>query len=263
MTTFPSLFISHGAPNLVIDNIPATGFLSAYGEKLGRPAAIIVASAHFGADTALVSADRSPEMIYDFSGFEPELYEMNYPAPGDPSLAQRIVDLLERDGLEAALAHNRGYDHGTWVPLMLLYPKADIPVVQLSVSPQKGAAHHYRVGQALQPLRDDNVLVIGSGSLTHNLTAFFRGGFVKDAAPPEWVEGFVGWMHEKVSGGDIEALIDYRARAPFAVENHPSEEHLLPFFVAAGAAASGGATGERVHASNAFGVLAMDAYAFH
>ena len=263
MTTFPSLFISHGAPNLVIDNIPATGFLSTYGEKLGRPAAIVVASAHFEADAALVSADASPEMIYDFSGFEPELYELNYPAPGDPSLAQRIVDLLGRDGIEAALAHDRGYDHGTWVPLMLLYPEADIPVVQLSVSPQKGAAHHYRVGQALRPLRDDNVLVIGSGSLTHKFSAFFRGGFVKDAAAPEWVEGFAGWMHEKVSGGDIEDLIDYRARAPFAVENHPSEEHLLPFFVAAGAAASGGAAGERVHASSAFGVLAMDAYAFH
>ncbi len=263
MQSLPSLFISHGAPNLVIDNIPATGFLSAYGQDLRTPRAIVVASAHFEAPAARVSADVSPEMIYDFGGFEPELYEMTYPAPGSPDLAGEIVALLGDQGIDAGLAHNRGYDHGTWVPLMLMFPEAEIPVVQISVSPNLGAEHHYRMGQALRPLGEDDVLVVGSGSLTHNLHAFFRGGFEKDAAPPDWVEEFAAWMHEKVSTGDIGALIDYRRLAPFAAENHPSEEHLLPFFVAAGAAASGGGTGERVHASTSFGVLAMDAYAFH
>ncbi len=263
MSPLPSLFVSHGAPNLVIDNIPATGFLSAYGSTLRTPRAIVVASAHFEANPAQVSADQAPEMIYDFKGFEPELYELTYPAPGDPELAGRIVDLLGKKGIDAVLAHDRGYDHGTWVPLMLMFPGGKIPVVQLSVSPDLGAEHHYRMGQTLQPLHDDDVLVVGSGSLTHNLSAFFRGGFKKDAAAPDWVEDFAAWMHEKVSDGDIDALLDYRSQAPFAVENHPSEEHLLPFFVAAGAAASHGKHGERVHASTSFGVLAMDAYAFH
>ena len=263
MPTIPSLFVSHGAPNLVIDDIPASGFLSAYRRTLGTPRAIVVASAHYEAQPARVSADVAPEMIYDFRGFEPELYELVYAAPGDPELAARVVELLATNGVDAALEHGRGYDHGTWVPLMLMYPGAGVPVVQLSVSPAMGAEHHYRMGQALQPLCADNVLVLGSGSLTHNLGAYFRGGFSKDDPAPDWVAQFAGWMHDKVAKGDVDALLDYRTQAPFAEENHPSEEHLLPFFVAAGAAASQGRSGERIHSSTAFGVLAMDAYAFH
>lgn len=263
MTLPPSLFVSHGAPNLVLDDIPATDFLRSYGAELGAPRAAVVVSAHFEADKPMVSADTAPNMIYDFSGFEPELYEMQYPAPGHPGLAQQMVGLLAESGLDGGLAHDRGFDHGTWVPMMLLFPRADVPVVQLSVSPRAGARHHYRIGEALRPLGEDNVLVLGSGSLTHNLSAFFRGGFQKDATPPDWVEDFAGWMHGKVADGDIDRLLDYRDTAPFAKENHPTEEHLLPFFVAAGASRSGGTKGERIHASNTFGVLAMDAYAFH
>ena len=263
MPQLPSLFVSHGAPNLVIDTIPATGFLKAYSRTLDTPRAIVVASAHFEAEPARVSADAAPEMIYDFRGFEPELYELVYPAPGDAELAAKVVGLLRGCGIDAELEHGRGFDHGTWVPLMLMYPGAEVPVVQLSVSPALGAEHHYRMGQALRSLCAENVLVVGSGALTHNLGAFFRGGFSKDDPAPDWVEHFAGWMHDKVAAGDIDALLDYRRQAPYAAENHPSEEHLLPFFVAAGAAASQGKTGERIHTSTSFGVLAMDAYAFH
>lgn len=262
MDSDSSLFISHGAPNLVIDDISATEFLRSFGGSLAEPKAILVVSAHFESDTPLVSADRQPDMIYDFRGFEPELYELTYAAPGEPELARRIVERLNKAGLDADLAHDRGYDHGTWVPLMLLYPNAGIPVVQLSVAPDRGAHHHYRVGEALRGLSDEGVLIIGSGSLTHNLGEFFRGGYEKHSPAPEWVEEFAQWMHDRVQAGEIDALLDYRARAPFAERNHPTEEHLLPFFVAAGAAGSGGKSGRRVHASHTYGVLAMDAYAF-
>ena len=262
MTSFPTVFVSHGAPNLVIDDAPATEFLRQFGERLGTPDAVVVISAHFEAGAPLVSADAQPEMIYDFGGFEPELYEMQYPAPGDPALARRIAGLLQAEGFEAGLKNDRGYDHGTWVPMMLLYPQANIPVVQLSVSPAEDAAYHYRMGTALRPLNDENILILGSGSLTHNLSAYFRGGFTKDAEMPDWVEAFADWMHENVAGGSIDTLLDYRSRAPYAEENHPTPEHLMPFFVAAGAAVSGGTEGTRVHASTSHGVLAMDAYTF-
>ena len=259
----PSLFISHGAPNLVLDANPASAFLRNYAESLSPPDAIVVASAHFASDSPAVSADAKPEMIYDFGGFEPELYEMVYPAPGNPELASGIVEKLRDAGFEAAPMTGRGYDHGTWVPLMLLFPQARIPVVQVSVQPNRSPEHHYRMGAALRDLYRDNVLVIGSGSLTHNLQVLFSNGMDKNAETPEWVHAFADWMHERVAAGDIDELLDYRDRAPYAKENHPTDEHLLPFFVAAGAGRSGGKNGERVHASNAFGVLAMDAYAFH
>lgn len=259
----PSLFVSHGAPNLVIDTLPATEFLKAYGSTLDTPRAIVVVSAHFEAEQPLVSSDPTPGMIYDFGGFEPELRELIYPAPGEPELAERIVRMLRQAGLDAKATHNRGYDHGTWVPLMLLFPDAKVPVVQLSVSPEKSPEHHYKLGEALRVLGDEDILIIGSGSLTHNLHAFFRGGYEKSATPPDWVEEFAAWMHDRVAAGAIDELLDYRSRAPFAVENHPTDEHLLPFFVAAGASLSGGSAGERVHTSSAFGVLAMDAYTFH
>lgn len=259
----PSLFVSHGAPNLVLDTNPASAFLRSYAASLSAPDAIVVASAHFACDRPTVSTDAKPEMIYDFGGFEPELYEMVYPAPGAPEVAAGIVEKLTDAGFEATPLAGRGYDHGTWVPLMLLFPEADIPVVQVSVQPNESPEYHYRMGTALRGLSQDNILVIGSGSLTHNLHVLFRNGMDRDAEAPEWVHAFANWMHQRVAAGDIDGLLDYRNLAPYAQENHPTDEHLLPFFVAAGAGHSGGKNGERVHASNAFGVLAMDAYAFH
>lgn len=272
---FPALFLSHGAPNLVLHQTPAHKFLRAYGEALsarhGKPKAIVLMSAHFEADVPSVSADAKPTMIYDFGGFEPELYSWVYPAPGEPELAARVCALLEAAGVKAQAVHGRGFDHGTWVPLSLLFPQAGIPVVQLSVQTGLGAAHHVALGRALAPLRAEGVLVIGSGSYTHNLQAYFRGGYKEDAPVPPWVAEFGAWVEDKIRQGDVEAIAAYRARAPMARENHPTEEHFLPLPFAMGAGmgvdagkAMAGETvkGEHIHSSHQYGVLMMDAFAF-
>lgn len=260
MTFMPPLFVSHGAPNLVLYPTPARAFLSTLGRTGPRPDAILIASAHYEADRPTLSGDAMPAMIYDFGGFERELFTMRYPALGSPALAETAEGLLRQAGFDAAIETNRGYDHGTWVPLMLMYPEADIPVVQLSIEPHAGPRHHVQLGAALAPLTRQNVLVIGSGAITHNLGAFFRGGFKRDSAAEPWVTAFADWVGARLAEGDVAALVDYRAKAPFARENHPTEDHVLPLFVALGAA--GGGTAERVHASGQYGVLAMDVYRF-
>ena len=257
----PTLFISHGAPSLVIEPSPARDFLAGYGRTLGKPRAIVIASAHFNANRPAVVTDQHPGMIYDFGGFDPALYQMVYPAPGSPEIAHEVADLLQAAGLTPAIVTGRGYDHGVWVPLTLLYPEADVPVVQLSVQPALGAAHHVAVGRALAALGERGILVIGSGSLTHNLGEFFRGGHAPDAPAPAWVADFEDWVHDKATAGSVEDLVHYRERAPHARENHPSEEHFLPLHVALGAGGDG-AKGRRVHSSHRNGVLSMDTYAF-
>jgi 4,5-DOPA dioxygenase extradiol len=259
---WPTLFISHGSPMLVIDPSPARDFLSRYGRELGKPRAIVIASAHFDAARPAVVADAHPGMIYDFGGFNEALFRMVYPAPGAPDLAAEVAALLQGAGLAPAVVGERGYDHGVWVPLMLLYPEADVPVVQISVQPALGPAHHLALGRALAPLADDGILVIGSGSLTHNLHEFFRGGHAPDAPAPAWVADFEDWIHDKAIAGAADDLVHYRERAPHARENHPSEEHLLPLHIALGAGGKG-AKGTRVHASHRNGVLSMDTYAFN
>ena len=200
-------------------------------------------------------------MIYDFRGFEPELYNMVYTAPGAPGLAAKASALLVSAGYKAQTMTGRGYDHGTWVPLKLLYPDADVPVVQISVQPQAGAAHHAALGAALASLRDDGVLIMGSGTTTHNLQEFFRGGYKVDSPVPGWVADFGAWVHDRAEAGAVDDIANYRSRAPHARENHPSEEHFLPLPFAMGAAGPG-AKGTRVHSSHQYGVLMMDAYAF-
>ncbi len=259
MTRFPAVFVSHGAPNLILYGSPVRDFLSTYGDRLGRPRAIVMVSAHFEAQSPTLTGDLAPEMIYDFSGFEPELYEIKYPAPGDPALAARIVDLLGGAGIQAGVIQNRGFDHGAWVPLKLMYPDADIPVVLLSVQTRLGAQHHLELGRALAPLRDEGILVIGSGSLTHNLRELFAGGHSPDAKAPEWVMAFQDWVFGKMTGGDFGELVDFQTRAPYARENHPTIEHFLPLFVALGAGGENPSV-ERVHVSGDHGVLQLDAY---
>jgi 4,5-DOPA dioxygenase extradiol len=259
---FPSLYISHGSPMLMLTNTAAHGFLSSYGKELGKPSAILVASAHFETDGATaLTADRQPEMIYDFGDFPRALFEMQYPAPGSPDLAARAAQLLRHAAIPARPVEGRGFDHGTWVPLKLLYPDADIPVVQVSVQPGLGAVHHAAMGRALAPLRDEGVLIVGSGSLTHNLYEIgpYRGR--PDAPAPDWVKDFGAWVHEKAEAGALDEIVAYRERAPHARENHPSEEHYLPLPFAM-AAAGEGTKGRRVHTSHEYGVLMLDAYAF-
>ncbi len=255
-----SLFVSHGAPNLVLHDTEARNFLRDYGLGGETPRAILVVSAHFTHAGPALSAGEHPEMIYDFGGFEPELRTLIYPAPGAPDVAAEAARLLEVAGHPAVLV-DRGFDHGTWVPLMLMCPQADIPVVQLSVDPRKGPAEHWKLGRALAPLAESGMLIVGSGAATHNLQELFGRGYPLDAAAPEWVRAFGDWLDEKIVEGDLESLENYRRKGPFGAENHPTEEHLLPLFVALGAAGEG-ARGRRIHTSRQYGVLMMDAYAF-
>ncbi len=257
----PALFVSHGAPNMILHDSATRRFLADLPVDRPRPRAVVSVSAHFPSIRPAVVADPAPRMIYDFGGFERELYAMNYPAPGEPALARDVADRLAAAGFDPILVPERGYDHGAWVPLKLMYPAADIPVVQLSVQPRRDPRHHYEIGRALAPLLADDVLLLASGSLTHNLHEAF-GPFglrpVDDPAPA-WVGDFAEWIAEKIAAHDVEALLDYRVRAPHAVRNHPTDEHLLPLFVALGA---GGERGVRLHAETQFAVLALDAYAF-
>jgi 4,5-DOPA dioxygenase extradiol len=189
--------------------------------------------------------------IHDFYGFPDALYRMQYPAPGAPSLAARVAELTG-----AKLDKTRGLDHGAWVPLMLGWPAADIPVAQLSIQPERGAAWHIALGRRLAPLRDEDILILASGSFTHNLLEFRR---FAGQAEPAWVSDFADWMDEALLERRDDDLENYRRLAPGAERNHPTDEHLLPLFVAYGA---GNGAPERLHASQTFGILRMDAYAF-
>ena len=199
------------------------------------------------------------ETIHDFYGFPRLLYDLRYPAPGSPKLALQIAGLLEAAGFDCGTDDRRGLDHGAWVPLLLMYPKADIPVLQLSVQPHFGPDHHLRIGGSLAALREQGVLIIGSGSLTHDLSKF-RGHGPNDPAPAS-VDGFAEWFHAALTERRTDDLLNYRRLAPFAANNHPTEEHLLPLYVALGAAGRD-AHAERLHTSVTYAILRMDIYAF-
>lgn len=265
MADMPTLFLSHGGPNIVLSDLEARTFLEHLSEHLPRPKAIVLVSAHFETDGVVVVTDPNPEMIYDFRGFEPELYKMVYPAPGEPELAARIVDLLEKAGLKPCTIGKRGYDHGAWTPMMLAFPAADIPIVQVSIDPDRDAAWHFALGEALAPLREQGVLLIGSGHITHNLRAFFSAMRENKPVDPELagkVDAFTAWFAERLAAGDHAALLDWKHEAPFPADNHPTDEHLMPIFFAYGAAGPD-ARGERVHDSKALGFFAYDSYLFH
>lgn len=260
MKTLPALFISHGSPMLAIQDSPARRFLAELGKSLPRPRAIVVFSAHWESlGGPAVGFAEQPETIHDFGGFPAALFEIQYPAPGAPEVAAQVAGLLERAGHAVKRSPARGLDHGAWVPLRLMYPDADIPVLQVSVLRGGTPAEHESLGRALSGLREEGVLVIGSGSLTHNLYEFRGQGI--DAPVQAWVSEFAAWMHDRLRDGQREALLDYRRKAPHAERNHPTDEHLLPLFAAMGAA-GGSASAERLHASYEYGVLAMDVYAF-
>jgi len=195
-----------------------------------------------------------PETMYDFGGFPDELYSLTYPAPGDPVLAERVLALLQSSGITGDKDMSRGFDHGAWTPLMLMYPDADIPVIQLSVQPHLGPAHHLAMGRALQPLLDEGVLILGSGSATHNLRDFF--GSTLDAAPLSYAQEFAGWLTKAIVEGRTDELLDYEKRAPQALRNHPTPEHFLPIFVPMGA----GVNGKLLHDAYSYGFLNMAAY---
>jgi 4,5-DOPA dioxygenase extradiol len=234
----PTLFLSHGSPMQAVEPGVAGAAWQALGGRLARPQAIVIASAHWETSLPMIGGSAQPETIHDFGGFPRELYQIRYPAPGAPALAARAIALLKDAGITAGVDGTRGLDHGAWVPLRWMYPAADIPVVQVAIQPARGTAHHLAVGRALAPLRDQGVLVIGSGHTTHNLREFMtdlRSGTGQVATAP-YAAAFARWVGEQLAAGATDNLLAYRSLAPEAARAHPTDEHFLPLFVAYGAA---------------------------
>lgn len=257
----PALFVSHGAPDIAVKPSPAHDFLRSYAAELPRPKAILVASAHWETTRPAVAVGPNPPTVYDFGGFDRRLYEMKYPAPRAGEVSAKAADLLAKAGFPTSAASDQGYDHGVWTPLILLYPEADIPVAQVSIQPSESAEHHMRIGRALRPLRDEGVMIIGSGAMTHNLALFFRGSPEMAAKVSPLIESFTAWMEQRLTGHATADLAEYWTRSPQAELHHPSDEHLLPLFVAYGATHDDEPI-RRVHASIDRGRLAMDCYRF-
>ncbi|MDZ4142781.1 MAG: class III extradiol ring-cleavage dioxygenase [Methylotenera sp.] len=252
MTT---LFVSHGAPTLAIEPGKTGALLEELAASLPHPKAILVVSAHWDTPEVKVGAAVKPETIHDFTGFPQSLYEISYPANGAPALAAKTASLLKAAGIATQQDATRGLDHGAWVPLMLMYPDADISVAQLSIQTNGTPLGHYKIGQAISQLQDENVLILCSGAITHNLRDFFT--VQRDSKTLEYVHEFSNWVGDKIAYNETEALFNYRNSSKNGIRAHPTEDHIMPLFVALGAA-HGQAT--RYQPEDTFGILAMDAY---
>lgn len=251
----PVLFVSHGAPDIALQaGSPILQTWGQIGKQLPRPQAILLLSAHWETASPVLSTATTPSTIHDFGGFPRPLYQLQYPAPGAPQLANAVADCLNQAGIPLALDPKRGLDHGAWIPLRTIYPDADIPVAQLSVQPQAGTNWHWRLGQALQPLRADNILIMASGAVTHNF-----GWLSEQTEPHPQALAFSDWLGEKLAERDTESLLAYRYRSASGAVAHPSEEHLLPLYVALGASTAQDRL-TRFTPGFTYGALAMDAY---
>lgn len=269
-TPLPTLFLSHGSPMIAIEPGEAGRFMQQLGPAIdtlwGRPKAMVIMSPHTATRTPFVLGAAKHQTIHDFGGFPAPLYDIRYAAAGDPVLAQEVTRLLAEAGVPAQLTPQGGLDHGIWTTLMHVYPQVDVPVVPVSLMPHLKPAEMLAMGRALRSLSEQGVLVIGSGSLTHNLRRFFDSPGPVDAPEDKECAAFRAWVLNKTAEADWPALLDYRAQAPFAREMHPTDEHWLPFYFAAGAAVEGGASapakGMRLHGSVTHGQMALDAYGF-
>ena len=266
MNHFSPLFLSHGSPMTALEPRQAGAFMQQLGDTLqrglGSPKAVLVASAHSLSREPVLLAGAQHQAVYDFGGFDPRLKLLRYDAPGAPTLATRVAQLLADAGLAAHVLDQGGLDHGIWTPLRFMFPQADVPVLPLAWPPQWSPQQLFKLGQALAPLADEGVLIVGSGSITHNLRRVFASGGLHPPDGPATPEStaFRDWFAERGAQAAWPALLDYRAQAPFAALMHPTDEHLLPFFIAAGA--GGALAALRLHSSLVFGDLGMDAYAF-
>jgi 4,5-DOPA dioxygenase extradiol len=254
----PSVFISHGSPMHALEPGAAGDAWKTLAQRLPRPRAILIASAHWETNIPMLTGAEKPETIHDFYNFPEPLYRLRYPAPGAPKVAQRAQALLKDAGFTAGIDGCRGLDHGAWSPLLYMYPKADISVVQISVQPAFGPRHHVQLGRSLRKLSEEGVLIIGSGHMTHNLRDWSRGG----GKPEPYAREFQDWVKARLEAHDIDSLIDYRSRSPHGARAHPTDEHFLPLFFALGAAPEK-TRPERVYDAIDSGVLAMDAYVFN
>ena len=266
-TKLPSLFVSHGSPMIALEPGEAGAFMKKLGPAIdatfGRPKAILAISAHTAARAPVLLAAARHEAIYDFGNFDPKLFTLRYDAPGAPGLAASVAALLAQAAIPVHTASDGGLDHGIWTVLRYLYPDADIPVLPLAFVPSQSPSAQFALGAALAPLADQGVLVIGTGSITHNLRRALAGGMHPAVNLPEIPESaaFRQWMLARAEALDWDALFAYRTSAPHAVDMHPTDEHLLPWFAAAGA---GGRQSppQRLHDSVTMGCLGMDTYAF-
>lgn len=264
-TPLPTLFVSHGSPMTALEDGPAPHCWQSLGQRwqaqFGRPRAVLAISAHsLTREPVLLAAAEHPT-VHDFGGFPPALYALRHDSPGAPDLAHQVAELLRHAGLPVHLSPQGGLDHGIWVPLRRMFPEADVPILPLAWPPQWSPARLLELGQALAGLTQQGVMVLGSGAITHNLSLWAGGRGDPDEA--EWAEcaAFRSWFVQHLAQADWPALQDWRQRAPHAQTMHPTDEHLLPLFVAAGAAGEQ-AEGLRLHSSVQWGHLGMDAYAF-
>ncbi|WP_313950228.1 class III extradiol ring-cleavage dioxygenase [Accumulibacter sp.] len=258
--SFPALFVGHGAPTMVLDPAAAGAVLARTAAALPTPRAIVVVSAHWQSERPTIGVASEFETIHDFHGFPAALYAVRYPARSDPGVADAVRRLLLADGFDLQVDHRRGLDHGAWTPLSLMYPAADVPVVPVSLQGGFGPEQHFRLGRALRPLLADGVLLLASGNITHNL-GDFRRSVVAGGGALAYVSEFAEWMWQRIAAGEQQLLLGYRQHAPHAVRAHPTEEHLLPLYVALGAAGVDYRP-ERLYAGIDSGALAMDSYAF-
>jgi len=250
--SLPTLFVSHGAPTLALQQTPASDFFRTLAARLPKPKAVLIASAHW--EDPAPALGLGLETIHDFYGFPDALYGLQYPAPPATAAAKRAAALLNDAGHAARIDETRGRDHGAWMPLYLAWPDKDVPVAQLALVEGASPAEHFAIGRALKPLRDEGVLVIGSGGATHNLRAR------PTPAPADWASAFVAWLDATLAAGDDEALRSWQTASPYAEINHPTTEHFDPILIARGAA--DGEPTTPLHASWEFGSLSMKAYAF-
>ena len=228
--------------------------------QLKTPRAIVVVSPHWETAVATVGFATRPDTLHDFGGFDPRLYEMQYPAPGSPEVAALVMAALQEAGFPAAQDAQRGLDHGAWTPLRQMFPDANIPVVPLSVQSHLGPLHAYRVGQALACLAAQNILLVGSGNITHNLRDVMAARTL-GAASPDYVQTFADWVHAHMAARDVPGLLAYREQLS-GQRAHPTDEHLLPLFTAWGAAGTG-AQPEAFFRGISDHAIAMDGYRFH
>jgi 4,5-DOPA dioxygenase extradiol len=260
MPALPTLFISHGAPTTPIEDIPARKFLVGLGRQYRQAQAVLCVSAHWETPSPAVSAVPEPETIHDFYGFPAELYRIQYPAHGDSALAGRAAQLLESAGIKCDVNDSRGLDHGAWVPLTLMYPEADVPVIQLSIQHHLDPARHLALGQAIEPLRHEGVLILGSGGAVHPLG--YPGWTGPGSPTDQWASDFAAWLTDAVARGDTDSLLKYRKLAPYPERAHPRPDHYMPLLAALGAAGPG-ARGNLIHDSWYWGDLGMGAYEFN
>lgn len=252
--TLPGLFISHGSPMLALDPEQVGPALYRLSINLPQPQAIVVMSAHWESQVLEVNIATRPETWHDFRGFPKELYEIRYPAPGSPTIAEKILSMFAEVGIQAHANSTRPRDHGVWMPLLHMYPDADIPVIEISLPTKMNAEEIYKIGQALSPLREQQILLIGSGSITHNLAEL---SWHADAQVPTWASTFRNTVVNRLQHQNFDAVLDWPS-LPFVERNHPTLEHFAPLFFAMG-------TGHRfniVHSSFSMGSLGMDIYRF-